>query len=145
MIAPGTSQNPQDITGALSEVLTSILSFAKEQRQADPDYLHLFAEFKDGGVAKAVFEAERAMSTIAMNLSEILSQDGRKIDNDLYMILMGLPLAMRLVRKDVEAAEGWSCGADKTRLLLKTFVYERLGLDVEVIPFECSAPTDRSV
>lgn len=65
----------------------------------------------------------------------MLAKDGRKIDNDLMLVLMGLPLAMRLVRKDIEATEGLSCCADKARLLLKTFVYERLGLDVPVTPW----------
>lgn len=125
----------EGISEALPQVLDSLLSYARAQREADPEYRNLFATFKDDGVARAVFNAEREMKRIAMDLAGVLQQGGHKIDNDLFKVLLGLPLALSFVRGEIERDEGNACCADKARLLLKTFVHERLGMDIELIPF----------
>ena len=130
------SNQPESVAEALPQVLDSLLSHARDSRLADPNYQHLFSAFKDGGIAKAVFDAERAMNRIALDLAQVLVQDGKKIDDDLFKVLLGLPLAMSLVRGEIERDEGNACCADKTRLLIKTFVHDRLGMVIEPIPFQ---------
>lgn len=133
-----TSSAPSEseISKVLPEVMETILSWGAKRRAEDPQYQHLFSSFKDGGVAHAVFEAERAMSDIAMNLVEVLSANGKKVDKDLLRVILGLPLALKLVRDDVEKADGFGCCADKASLTLKTFFYDRLGMEVEAIPYQ---------
>lgn len=136
-----TTDNTEQITdtaiqSALKDVLGGMLQFAVERCRQDDGYQHLFSSFKDGGVAKAIFEAERQMSRVATDLMQVLRDaSGTEIDNDLFAVIMGLPLTMRMVRNDISAREGHVCCADKTRLVLKTYFYDRLGMDVEVASF----------
>jgi len=127
---------PEGAKTALQSVMGSLMAHSTAERRAAEPYQMLFGSFKDGGVAKAVFEAERQMKTVAMNLAQVLRDGtGAKIDNELFAVLLGLPLAMHLVRTDVEG-DGSSCAADKTRLVLKTYFYKSMGLDIEAVPFE---------
>lgn len=136
MNTPQQEISDEDIARVLPEIMTSILSFAEERRAEDPKYQHLFSSFKDGGVAKAVFEAEKAMAQIAMDLMSVLRANGQEVDRDLFRVALGLPLALKLVRDNVESNEGFGCCADKARLIMKTYFYEKLGMDVEVVPFK---------
>lgn len=136
------SNQEESIKEALPQLLDALLSSAKAARLADPSYQHLFSSYKDSGIAKAVFEAEKAMKKIAMDLAQVLEREADKdIDNDLFNTLLGLPLAMSLVRGEIEQTEGNSCCADKTRFLIKTFVYDRLGITIEPIPLQPRATT----
>lgn len=136
-----TTDNTEQITdtqiqSALKDVLGGILQSAAERCRQDDGYQHLFSSFKDGGVEKAVFDAERQMSRVAMGLMQVLRDaSGTEIDNDLFAVIMGLPLTMSMVRKDISAREGHACCVDKARLVLKTYFYDRLGMNVEVASF----------
>jgi hypothetical protein len=142
VVAASDEQQPS-VEDALKSVLGGLLARADAERQSEEPYKLLFASFKDGGLARAIFDAERAMKAVAMNLDAVVrAQTGKGLDNELFPVVMGLPLAMWLVRRDIEKLEGSFCCADKTRLLLKTFFYEKLGLDIEATPFEM--PADRA-
>jgi hypothetical protein len=91
-------------------------------------------------LAAAVFQAEKQMSRIAMDLMQLLQgAAGVKVDNDVFAVVMGLPLARYLATEDIGANEGRACCVDKTHLLMRTFLYERLGLAVEQVPFQSKA------
>lgn len=126
-----------DVTAALATVLDAIVKSARDRRKEQDGYKLLFASFSDGGMARAIFDAERQMSAIAMDLMQVIQDaTGKKTDNELFTVMLGLPLALSLVRKDIEQSEGMSCCADKARLVLKTFFYDRLEMEVPVVPFQ---------
>ena len=132
-----------EVNAALASVLGGLMASAKADREASEGYKNLFAQFKDGGVAHAVFEAERQMKTIAMDLAQLLKDKaGVEIDRDLWNVILGLPLALSAVRRDVEDNLGNACCADKARHTLKTYFYRRLALDVEVVPFVPAPPAE---
>lgn len=134
-----------EIQAALTDVMGGLLAHAEAERSKSAPYQMLFGKFKDGGLAAAVFEAEEQMSKIAMDLMQLLEREaGVKVDNDVFAVVMGLPLAQYLVEKDIAAKDGRACCVDKTSLLMRTFLYQRLGLDVEQTPFQrkTRAPTE---
>jgi hypothetical protein len=125
-----------EVKAALTDVLGGLLSFAEEERRKEEPYQMLFGAFKDGGVAKAVFEANQKMESIAMDLMQLLGdKTGLHIDNDVFATIMGLPLAMYLAERDIEKKEGSACCVDKAHLLMRTYLYQKLGLDVEKTPY----------
>jgi hypothetical protein len=135
------TKEKSEIQAALASVMDGLLSRAEAERAKSTPYQLLFGQFKDNGLAAAVFEAEQKMSQIAMDLMQLLeSAAGIKIDNDVFAVVMGLPLAMHLAEEDIRKKDGLACCVDKASLLLRTFLYERLQLNVEAIPFERRAP-----
>lgn len=129
-------ENP-DIQAAIAAVMDGVLRRAAQERSKSEPYQMLFGTFKDGGIGAAVFEAEQQMSKIAMDLMQLLqSAAGIEIDDDVFAAVMGLPLAFHLVEKDIRTAEGNACCVDKTGVLMRTFLYERLGLEFEQIPYK---------
>lgn len=135
------TKETSEIQAALTDVMGGLLARAAEERSKSAPYQMLFGQFRDNGLAAAVFEAEQKMSQIAMDLMQLMeSTAGIKIDNDVFAVVMGLPLAMHLAEEDIRKKDGLACCVDKASLLLRTFLYERLQLDVEAIPFERRAP-----
>ena len=99
--------------------------------------MELFSLYKDGGLAKAVFQAEEDMSKIGMDLCVLIrNTTGKNVDNELYDVILALPLVFHLVREDINKNEGMSCCADKMRDLVKNYFYKKLEMDVPVVPFE---------
>lgn len=135
-----------DVLEALTSVLGGLLAHAETERRAATPYQMLFGAFKDGGVGRAVLEAEKQMRAIAMDLAQVLKDaTGKPVDHELYAVLNALPLALDLLKDDVTEKDGFSCSSDKARMLLRTYCHERLALDVEKIPFSPpSAPPDAS-
>lgn len=135
----GTTPMPTqtEAQAALASVLGGLLSQAKSDREGSDAYKLLFASYADGGVSRAVFSAERKMTEVALDLANILrEQAGVEVGNELWDVMLALPLAMALVRRDIVADMGNSCCADKARLTLKTYFYNQLGMDVAVTPFD---------
>jgi hypothetical protein len=135
------TKETSDIQAALTSVMGGLLSRAADERSKSEPYKMLFGTFKDGGIAAAVYEAERQMTKIAMDLMQLLeSVAGVEVDNDVFAVLMGLPVARYMAEKDIAAHEGRVCCVDKTHVLMRTFLYERLGLNIEQIPYQRKEP-----
>lgn len=131
-----------EVQAALASVLGGLLASAKADREASTPYQHLFAAYADGGVARAVFAAERKMTEAALDLAHVLrEQAGVEVGNELWDVILALPLAMRLVRRDIVVDMGNACCADKARSTLKTYFYDQLGMDVAVTPFDPKPPS----
>ncbi|MHB1758250.1 MAG: hypothetical protein ACYCT9_12225 [Leptospirillum sp.] len=122
---------------AIGTVLDGILKAADEARRNSDGYKNLFALYKDGGLAKAIFQAEEDMHKIVMDLGSVIKgSTGKSPDNELYDVMLALPLVFRLVRKDINDKEGMSCCADKMRDLIKNYFYRKLEMDVPVVSSE---------
>lgn len=135
------TKEKSEIQAALTNVMGGLLAHAAEERSKAEPYKMLFGTFKDKGLAAAVFEAEEQMTRIAMDLMQLLeSAAGVKVDNDVFAVVMGLPVARYIAEKDITSNESRVCCVDKTHLLMRTFLYERLGLDIEQTPFQRRAP-----
>jgi hypothetical protein len=138
------TKSTSEVKEALTAVLGGLLEHAEAERRKSEPYEMLFGAFKDGGVARAIFEAEEKMQSIALDLMQLLEDTtGMHIDNDIFAVAMGLPLAMYLAEKDVTRKEGSACCVDKARLLLRTYFYERLGLTPEQTPYKRTPRTPR--
>jgi hypothetical protein len=133
-----------DIQAGLTSVLGGLLAHAEDERRKEVPYQMLFGAFKDGGAARAVFAAHDQMERIAMDLMQVLEEGaGLEIDGELFAVLMGLPLAKMLAEREIEQKEGVACCVDKADLLLRTYLYEKLGLVVEAKPFsDVARPTN---
>lgn len=130
-------QKIEGLESALKEVIGGILKEAEEERRKSDGYKNLFALYKDGGLAKAVFQAEEDMSKIGMDLCLLIrNTTGKNVDNELYGVISALPLVFRLVKEDIREKEGMSCCADKMRDLVKNYFYRKLGMDVPIVSFE---------
>lgn len=130
------ADNKSEIQASLAHVLGGLLAHAEEERRKAVPYQMLFGTFKDGGVARAVFAAHDEMERIAMDLMQVLQEGaGLEIDNELFAVVMGLPLAKMLAEREVEQKDGRACCVDKANLLMRTYLYEKLGLVVEATPF----------
>lgn len=140
MIAKVEQKMDKDSEGfdnTLKAVLGGILKEADESRKNSESYKNLFALYKDGGLAKAIFQAEEDMHKIVMDLAGVIKDStGKSPDNELYDVMLALPLVFRLLRKDINNKEGMSCCADKMRHLVQNYFYKKLEMDVPVVSFE---------
>lgn len=126
-----------EIGQALESVIGGILKKADEARKNSESYKNLFALYKDGGLAKAIFQAEEDMHKIVMDLCVVIKEStGKGPDNELYDVMLALPLIFQLLRKDINDKEGMSCCADKMRHLVQNYFYKKLEMDVPVVSFE---------
>lgn len=117
----------------VGEVIEGIVKDAEKARKNSESYKNLFAAFKDGGLAGAVFKSREDMIKIVLDLCSVIEEKtGKRVGNNLFDIFMGLPLVFDLIEKDVREKEGYVCCMDKTRFLLKKHIYRELGLDIEV-------------
>lgn len=116
---------------ALGRVCAPLVQDAETRRAQTQEYQDLFVHQPDGGIGQDVRAALDAMEETAMSLMQHLrTHYGLEIDDDLRVILLGLPLAAHLLRQDIETIEGYCCCADKTRFLLRAFFRHRLPADI---------------
>lgn len=113
---------------ALNEVFAHVLSQAQSRRLASDGYAQLFETWKDQGEWAAINEASRQMQEVASNLEEVLrSGRDRPLPAEASLMLKGLPLLLAMVRQDIQAHEGSSCVADKTRFVVRLYFQALLG------------------
>lgn len=125
-----TSSRHTEIASALPGLLDALAERAAQERRASPGYQQLFTHIRDGVPFAAVMEAHDAMLNTAMNLCSVLQDTtGRVVDNTLFQLVLGLPLAFHAMRVDIEQNEGSACCVDKSRFLLRKLFKEKLGLE----------------
>jgi len=130
-------KSPSDVEATLAKVMGGLLEHAQAERRKEVPYQMLFGAFKDSGIAAAVFEAQEKMEQVALDLIQVLEDaTGKEVDSELFQVVMGLPLAALLTEWDVQKHDGSVCCVDKSSLLLRTYMYEKLGIDVEQTPFK---------
>lgn len=95
----------------LHGVIGSILAAADVARQQDPEYLKLFDEDSLDGLLR---QTENAMMTVALNCTAVLDRKHGIKGNEVFRLVIGLPLVAHLLEKQIEETQGSVCCTDKT-------------------------------
>jgi hypothetical protein len=131
--------SPKDVEVALDSLLGGLLADAQRRREAADGYRDLFATFQDAGLAGALFEAQHKMLEVAFDVAAVIEKQAqRPLTAPLWRILRALPEAMGTLRQDIEQKDGSACCADKARLVLRTYLYRELRLNVPCTLFRPS-------
>lgn len=114
------------IKAAIKETLRGLSDLATTERKQSQPYKDMF-KASEFGLRGAIDQASNDMMRIVLNLCQVIEdRTGVKVDNDLFLMLSGLPLFTQLLRKHITDAEGCSCCADKMREIAFKFALNKL-------------------
>jgi hypothetical protein len=115
-----------ETNNAIKRVIESLFEHADIERKKSESYKNMFhaSEF---GLRGAIEEAKDKMIDVVLDLCSVIEQrTGKTVDNDLYYMIMGLPLFAEILERHISDTEGFVCCVDKAREIAKNYALSRI-------------------
>lgn len=114
----------------IKKVMDGLMNIADEERSKDPAYQKLFKEHD--GIEGLLRKTEMRMTTAVLDACHVLEEKYKvKITDEVYKVLMGLPLFEDSLEKHITNLEGFVCCVDKTYYLISDFIKSKLNVPKE--------------
>lgn len=110
----------------LKKVMLSLFEHATEERKKSEPYAEMF-KASEHGLRGLLDKANDKMTSIVLDVVQVIEdRTGKSVDNDLYYLLLGLPLFRSSLEKEIYKEEGMCCSVDKAREIAKNFALANL-------------------
>lgn len=109
-------QNPTEV---MNEVVEDILDLADKQRKSSEPYKDLFERTSGKPIPIQLREVHNDLIDVVLNYAKILQGEGYKVSNDIYDMLLALPILADRLEGDICKKDGLSCCVDKTYYILE--------------------------
>ena len=110
----------------IKELLNVLHSKAEEERLKSDSYKDLFYNHGDR-IDGLLRKCEHGMMEVILDTATVLEKKyGVKVTNEAYMILLGLPLMVNQLEKNIQNDDGFVCCVDKVYYILSKFIVSEL-------------------
>lgn len=110
----------------IKELINVLHARAEEERLKSDSYKDLFHNHGDR-IDGLLRKCEYGMMEVILDTATVLEKKyGVKVTNEAYMILLGLPLMVNQLQKNIEKDEGFVCCVDKVYYILSQFIVNEL-------------------
>ena len=105
----------------IKEVIEMLVKVADEERSKDTAYKDLFKNHE--GIEGLLRDTAHRMTSAVLDACQILEKKYKmKITNEIFKVLLGLPLFEDFLEKHITNLEGFVCSVDKTYYLLSEII-----------------------